>query len=684
MSNPALSIAHISSPQTMDTGDFIYRVRQPDAAIAAVAPGTQTISFTMVNPARDRLVRDADVLVIQMVGDPDLLPVILDRRRRRRLTVFEVSDNFFAFQPSNPSAAFYNDPANRACLLQLLSLSDAMQTTMPELERRFSEFNPRCGVFMNQMASLGDPSRPDGPVTVGWGGSTGHLEDMRRAAPALIEWLRRRPEVHLAIMADEKIIDLFRDAPPDRLRIAQTGSLDRYFAFLQTLHIGLAPLLEEDFNLCRSDVKFMEYASRGVVPVCSRVPTYTRTLRHGETGFLFSNNGEMIEILDRLVDDAPLRVRTAQAAFEYIREERSDAADAVKRLDFYRSLIGELGLETNGPLPEVRRLPGRIKSPSGEHYLLPFGPVEQRLHDGLMAQYRNADLGAALAMFEQAVALAPDSYLAHFFYGNALLHVSSKRAAQELEFVLRQNPESCNASMALAQLHAKLGREDDALKILANIQEHVPEFAPAFAMGAQWHQQAGREEQALMYAERALGANPWYAPAATTAGSLMLARKNPEDARDYFARAAELAPRNFMNRIGLGVAFATLGDNAAAAEQMEQALAIDPKQEDPRAFLLVEIKLDFKNGKLDQAEQRLRRLIEILPNDPDIIYWLARTLERMGRGDEVGNLWQRLRIADISGKFSTITRIRLDEAAVKVKAEAEVVEVEVEEKQKDS
>lgn len=661
-SNFPISIAHVTAPQTPESGDFVYRVGQPGAAMGAL-PGVQTISFTMVSTARERLFRDADVLVIEMVGDVDLLPVLLDRRKRRKLTVFEVSDNFLEFQASNPSSVFYEDPFNRAALMQLLSLSHAMQTTMPELEKRFARFNPRCAVFMNQMKSLGNPARGDGPITVGWGGSLGHLEDIRRTAPALIAWLERNPAVRLAIMADEKIAGLFDSVPRDRIQITPPGSLDDYYKFLENLHIGLAPLRDEEFNLCRSDVKFMEYASRGVVPVCSDVPTYSRTLRHGETGFLFKDvDGPdgMIDILDKLVANPQLMSDVARAAFDYIRTERSAAADANERIAFYRNLVSELELATSGPLAWAAKIPGARRSPDSNHLLLEFGPVEQLLHDGLAAQFRNHNLTAALGMFKNAAKVAPDFYPARFLYSNALLRVSARRAEEELEASIAADSGKCAAPLQLAQLRADRGDTSGALSIIKNLEERLPDFAPAFAAEARIHRSAGDVNLALEFFMRALDANRWFTPAATFAALLLLELNRPKEAREMFARALEFAPRLPANRLGMSATLQLLGDFAASAEQLAAALELAPTDANTANLLLDTARQLFKKGDLNATAKALRKIVEFQSENFDALFWLARTLERLGEHDNALEVWQKLTAPDAPENYRKIADNKID------------------------
>ena len=89
-----LDIVFISSPDTGDTGDFVYRVRQPGRAMAA-SGRARVVTTSAICALRDELVERADVLVIDMVGDADLVRTVANRKGP---TIYEMSDNIFDIQ----------------------------------------------------------------------------------------------------------------------------------------------------------------------------------------------------------------------------------------------------------------------------------------------------------------------------------------------------------------------------------------------------------------------------------------------------------------------------------------------------------------------------------------------------------------------------------------------------------
>jgi glycosyltransferase involved in cell wall biosynthesis len=88
--------------------------------------------------------------------------------------------------------------------------------------------------------------------------------------------------------------------------------------------IGIAPLEDTVFTRSKSDIKFLDYSALGIPGIYSRVPSYTGTVRHMETGWLAENTPDAwIEALETLVSDVALRTNLAQAAQDYVFSQRT-------------------------------------------------------------------------------------------------------------------------------------------------------------------------------------------------------------------------------------------------------------------------------------------------------------------------------------------------------------------------
>lgn len=404
------------------------------------------------------LVRQCDVLILAGF-DPDLAPLIEFRRQQGRITVFEANDFYNDVHPWNPLATRWYDRANQTRFRQGLEHCDAVQTSMPELARRWRLKTPRpVRAFPNQLIDI-PPLRPaqTEPLTIGWGGSPGHFADWYQLAPRLQSWLDNRPVVHLAVMNAEFARDFLR-LPPERYRFVPFGSLQDYFRFLDSLDIGLAALLPSDYNRCRSDVKFLEYASRGVAGIYADLEPYRDAVVRGHTGLLYRTEDELFAGLDRLVDDAPFRDSIRTRAYEEVSRNRRLADHIGDRLAFYKELLPSRsrGGRLSGELLAAAERQGR-------YLRMVSGPREQPL---IKARSVPAS-PQGVASLERLVSDEPGFLQAAQTLGQQYNDLKQWRAAIGcLQRARPLFPESARTQAELARARYLLGEDDQARELL--------------------------------------------------------------------------------------------------------------------------------------------------------------------------------------------------------------------------
>ncbi|HMC10967.1 MAG TPA: glycosyltransferase, partial [Pirellulaceae bacterium] len=360
----------------LDIGDGVYRFHTPSRALSRL-PGVAVVDCDMNHRLLPSLAETADVLILAGF-DGDWFPLLEQRRAAGQITAFEANDYYYDIQPWNPLSAKWLDRTIQDSFRQGLTLADAVQTSTEELARRWRERTPRpVAVFPNQLTDV-PPLTPlaQRPLTIGWGGSPGHFADWYHVAPVLEKWLLAHPDVHLAVMNHEfakPFIQLPASPAPlprgergrgegvERYRFTSFGSLAEYLRFLRGLDIGLAPLLPTDYNRCRSDVKFLEYASQGVAGIYTDLETYRCSVVHGETGLLYKTPEELLPCLDRLAADARLRQHIREQAYRHVAENRRLEQHVGRRLDFYRQLLPGLP-----PHPSPLGGDGRVRAISEE------------------------------------------------------------------------------------------------------------------------------------------------------------------------------------------------------------------------------------------------------------------------------------------------------------------------------
>jgi len=94
-------IVQVEPPQKTEGGDYFYRTHAPGIAMAN-EEGVYVINLTNVHRKKEEIMRQADVLVLKNICDPDLFPVIKERKEQKKLTVYELADDICAIQPWNP------------------------------------------------------------------------------------------------------------------------------------------------------------------------------------------------------------------------------------------------------------------------------------------------------------------------------------------------------------------------------------------------------------------------------------------------------------------------------------------------------------------------------------------------------------------------------------------------------
>ncbi|MES2942551.1 MAG: glycosyltransferase [Pseudomonadota bacterium] len=450
-------------------GDNVYRVHEPAAAMARL-PGVLVYEVHAQSRWRDAAALAADVLVLTMSLDVEVFRLIHQRRQLGKPTICEVNDYLPDVQPWNPAHLTWADTRGRHLFEQLIIHSDATQVTTDSLASRVTGWAQQVAVFPNHLAHLPPPRQPRVPdsktqLVVGWGGSLGHRQDVAHIAPALTAWLQRQPLVRLEIMGAPWLLEFFKDVPPEQFSFHQAGPLAGYLQWLAGVDIGLAPLLPTEYNRCRSDVKFLEYACCGVVPVLQRLDPYSG-VKHGETGFLFDTPEGMIEQLDQLVASPALRQQVASAAYAHVSSQRRMDSHAHQRIDFYREQVSRAqaawAQKPPAALPEalvkagclsLQSLPGWQALTPSHHRMDLQSPAEQHVSNGVDV-LQTGDVEKACQSFATAVRLDATYAHAFSFLGHCLLQLGRPRLAREaLERAVALDPLLSRPVRALARLH---------------------------------------------------------------------------------------------------------------------------------------------------------------------------------------------------------------------------------------
>jgi hypothetical protein len=302
-------------------------------------------------------------------------------------------------------------------------------------------------------------------------------------------------------MCSEPIWTLFKDLPGEKKRWTKPGSLEDYLRFLSKIDVGVGPLEDTAFNRCRSDVKFLEYAACGVVPVMARLEPYERSVKDGATGFLYDTPQRMVGILDRLIQDPSARMRIIRHAREYVDLDRRQTDHVAERLDFYREVMGAVGADVEGGRSrdiflEWSKTDGAVVK--GRHLELSDSHFERLLSVGLVDMQVAKDTDKARERFEQAAHMEADNYLPHLF--GASVSPSPIRA---LTRAIELHPTSLKAWILLGEAFAQQGRTREALQSFASATTVYPDYEIPYLRAGGILNQTGQKPEAIPFFEKA-------------------------------------------------------------------------------------------------------------------------------------------------------------------------------------
>lgn len=147
--------------------------------------------------------------------------------------------------------------------------------------------------------------RGQGPVVVGWVGTSSNLLYLRDLEP-LLRRLGERLQFRVKIVCNPAQAAEYPSLPPHMLEICP-WSLDREADHLSEIDIGIMPLRDDAWSRGKSAFKLLQFMAAGIPVVGSAVGLNVEVIRDGITGFVVHTSDEWERAIGRLIEDAALR-----------------------------------------------------------------------------------------------------------------------------------------------------------------------------------------------------------------------------------------------------------------------------------------------------------------------------------------------------------------------------------------
>lgn len=252
--------------------------------------------------------------------------------------IYTLDDNLLDLHRCQPWHEFSTD-IKRNIVRFFLRQADGVVVSTEALKQRLLKLNPGVCVVPNALderlflhgdASPAMEKSATKPLIIGYMGTHSHLHDLMMVLEPLRAILREnrgKIEFHLVGIAEDCRIAQCFDALP--FRILDTAGNHFYPDFVPWAKehlrwdMAIAPLVDNEFTRCKSDIKFLDYALLGIPGVYSNVEAYRRTVEPGKTGLLCDNKPKAwYASIRELIESYPLRQSVTSSAYEFASTQR--------------------------------------------------------------------------------------------------------------------------------------------------------------------------------------------------------------------------------------------------------------------------------------------------------------------------------------------------------------------------
>ena len=250
----------------------------------------------------DDQIAEIDMVAGQRFMGPDGV-MLWDRWKGKTLLVYETDDDMLR-PDTSAGLAHLHDLQVQESFKHCLRGSDLVTVSTQPLAEQLAPYNDNVAVLPNHIdADMLYIDRPkSSKVTIGWAGGMSHLVDWVTVSDPLRGVLEANPDVDMHFCGI--------DYSPLLKRVCRytpwKPNVWDYFKVID-FDIGLAPLADTPFNVCKSHIRALEYMALGIPVVASDVPAYNDLVVDGVTGFLVNSPDEWDARLTDLINDEAMR-----------------------------------------------------------------------------------------------------------------------------------------------------------------------------------------------------------------------------------------------------------------------------------------------------------------------------------------------------------------------------------------
>ncbi|MBT2762788.1 glycosyltransferase [Paenibacillus sp. ISL-20] len=290
------------------------------------------------------IISSYDIILFLRSIEPAALQCLEWARLEGKKTVYVIDDHFLAIPQTSPLGQKYSKPAYKETYIYFLKNAHMVKVESPvfcELIKK--QFNPKViyfpgGIDISFAPSFRDPKKED-RLVIGYEGAKKE-SSFRPVIPALKRILKE--------YGDFVRLEFYGYCPEElkgHPNISHREHNEDYSQFMKKLYranwdIGLAPMDDNLFYRCKSNVKFRDYASCRIPGIYSLSPVYRDCVFHKETGYVVPQTEQgWYNGIREMIENPKLRIKISQKAAKAVTKNFSVKQCAENWRSLFQGLI---------------------------------------------------------------------------------------------------------------------------------------------------------------------------------------------------------------------------------------------------------------------------------------------------------------------------------------------------------
>lgn len=265
------------------------------------------------NAINDVEMKGKDVIVLKNVTDMQGIASALAMTEIQGSKVIMDIDDDLAVRKDNPMLKDH-EIENAAFVMERTAQAvTAVTTTTEYLAQKIRKITDKPVIvapnsFAPDFHSVTN-KKLQGPLRIIWAGGMAHDVDLKMVAPAVKQIQQKYPVKFLAI--GHKSIKKYWG---EEVEVCPWADTAHYMEAIAAMggDIGICPLVDDEFNRCKSPIKAGEFAMLGIPSVCSPTVYGSEPVLHTA-----STTKEWVDKLSMLIEDPQLRDDLAQRTRTY-------------------------------------------------------------------------------------------------------------------------------------------------------------------------------------------------------------------------------------------------------------------------------------------------------------------------------------------------------------------------------